>query len=567
MISSVSIGLTVAAMLLAPGSGDASPPKTTAPAPAPGKTAAPGEPGKTTPVSGKTTPASGKTTPASGKTTPAGSEPDEAKPVGPVQEPAATTGPEATPTSSPAPAAQTGPSTSPSNAKGSAAVSGRRYSARGPEPTGEAAAAEASEEDPKKDDWIHRWAPQANTFEVGAYGGVWFPSRRLELFRPADGFPRDGNQDLRRAAPHIGVRGGYYPLRWVGVEVEGGVIPTRTLGTDARATAWALRANVIGQLGLWSVTPFLLAGTGIIGMSSPNVPEGLGNDQDVAIQLGGGVKVFINRNIQLRLDVRDVISNRFGVGEGLTSSPEILLGFTWVLGRRDKEPKPQPREEPPPPANDRDRDTVLDEDDFCPDTFGMPPRGCPQVCLDDNDADGLPNPDDACPDDPETRNGFEDDDGCPDEIPRELEEIAGVMEGIYFDNDMDVIKPNSQPVLDRAVGTLQRYPDIRVRIVGHTSSPGGYRHNIDLSQRRAASVKRYLVDHGIDESRLETDGVGPDQPIDTNETPEGQARNRRIEFTIIDEPKETTPKAEPAKAEPAKAEPAKATPAKAEPPK
>jgi outer membrane protein OmpA-like peptidoglycan-associated protein len=73
-----------------------------------------------------------------------------------------------------------------------------------------------------------------------------------------------------------------------------------------------------------------------------------------------------------------------------------------------------------------------------------------------------------------------------------------------------------------------------VRIVGHTSSTGGYRHNIDLSQRRAASVKRYLVEHGVDEKRLETDGVGPDQPIDTNETPEGQARNRRIEFSILE---------------------------------
>lgn len=486
MMSSVSIGLGVAGLLLAPAASDAQPAKA-APPVSEGPTA--GEP-----TTGE----------------PEEQPPEEQPPQAPqdVQGPA----------TSDAPAAAAAASTS-----------GRRFSARGP--------GEASEPEPepeaKEDKWIHRHPPRANTFEVGVYGGVWFPSRRLELFHVADGLPRDGNQDLRRVTPHVGLRGGYYPLRFLGVEVEGGVLPTRTQGTDARATAWALRANVIGQLGLWSVTPFLLAGTGLMGMSSPAAPVGLGVDQDVAIQLGGGVKVFITDQIQLRLDIRDVITNRFGVGEGLTSSPEILLGFTWVLGRR-KAPASKQEPAPVPPTNDRDGDTVIDDDDFCPDTFGVPPRGCPQVCIDDNDADGLPNPEDRCIDEPETRNGFEDDDGCPDEIPVELVEIAGVMEGIFFDNDKDVIKPNSQPVLDHAVETLQRFGDVRVRIVGHTSSPGGYRHNIDLSQRRAASVKRYLTEHGVDEARLETDGVGPDQPIDTNGTPEGQARNRRIEFTIIE---------------------------------
>ncbi|MCX4245393.1 OmpA family protein [Paraliomyxa miuraensis] len=524
MISSVSIELLLAASLLAPAGQPAAPsPKPAEAKPAEAKPVKPAEakPAEAKPAEAKPAqpkPGEPKTSPATGPEAPA--EPVGAPGPGPEEPTSATAEPKA-------PGAAAG---------SSASTSGRRYSARGPEPSAEKTTGEEQPAaDAKQDEWIHRWKPQANTFEVGAYGGVWFPSRRLELFHPEPDLDRYGNQHLRRAAPHVGLRAGYYPLAYVGVEVEGGVIPTRTLGTDGRATAWALRANVIGQLGLWSVTPFLLVGTGLMGMSSPGAPVGIGNDQDVAIQIGGGVKVFVNRNIQLRLDIRDVITNRFGIGEGLTSSPEILLGFTWMLGRRTpKKAEPPVETEPPPPANDRDRDTVIDEEDFCPDTFGMPPRGCPQVCVDDNDADGLPNPEDKCVDEPETRNGFEDGDGCPDEIPRELEEIAGVIEGIFFDNDKDVIKPISKPVLDRAVTTLKRYSDIRVRIVGHTSSTGGYRHNIDLSQRRAASVKRYLVEQGIEESRLETDGVGPDQPIDTNETPEGQARNRRIEFTILE---------------------------------
>jgi outer membrane protein OmpA-like peptidoglycan-associated protein/opacity protein-like surface antigen len=505
MMSSVSIGLGVAGLLLAPSSSGPSP----KPAPAPAASPA-------------------------GATSPADPKPGE---------PEAGAGKSAEPSGDPAPSGEPGAEPTPEKVVTPKSTEGRRYSARGPEaaPTAQKSEAELEaerEEAAKQDKWIHRYPPQANTWELGVYGGVWFPSRRLELFRPGEPGITGmiGNQDLKYAAPHIGLRVGYYPLKYLGVEAEGGVLPTKTRLANARATTWVLRANVVAQLTKWSVTPFLLAGVGLLGMGSPSVTEGgLGSDQDVSLQLGGGVKFQVNRNIQLRLDVRDVISNRYGVGEGLTSSPEVLVTFAWVFGRRPPEEKLENEPLPPPkaPPDDRDRDTVADKEDFCPDTFGMPPRGCPQVCVDDDDDDRVPNPEDRCKEDPENRNGFEDDDGCPDEIPEELVDISGVMEGIFFDNDKDVIKPNSQPVLDRAVETLQKNPSVRVRIVGHTSSTGGYRHNIDLSQRRAASVKTYLVEHGVDESRLETDGVGPDQPIDTNETAEGQARNRRIEFTII----------------------------------
>lgn len=306
-------------------------------------------------------------------------------------------------------------------------------------------------------------------------------------------------------------------------------MPTRTLDSGGRATAWTVRGHVVGQLGLWSVTPFLLVGTGVIGMASDGPPTGIGSDQDVAIHFGGGVKVYVNRSIQLRLDIRNVASNRVGVGDGLTSSPEILLGLSVTLGRR-KERNP---EKARPGAGDRDGDGVLDRDDFCPDVFGEPPRGCPQVCIDDSDGDGLSDPVDQCPADPETRNGFEDGDGCPDEVPPELADLSGVMEGITFDTDKDSIKGTSKPVLDQAVEVMKKFPELRVRVTGHTDARGPYRHNVDLSQRRAKSVKRYMVQAGVDDGRIETAGVGPDQPIDTNDTPEGRAHNRRIEFTII----------------------------------
>jgi len=122
-------------------------------------------------------------------------------------------------------------------------------------------------------------------------------------------------------------------------------------------------------------------------------------------------------------------------------------------------------------------------------------------------------------------------DGCPDEVPRTIP--RGVIRGIYFDLDRDTIKPRSRPVLDRAVAIFTEFPDVRVAISGHTDSTGAPAYNRYLSQRRASAVKRYLVEHGIDAARIETRGAGPDEPIDTNRTPAGRAKNRRIEFELI----------------------------------
>jgi OOP family OmpA-OmpF porin len=79
---------------------------------------------------------------------------------------------------------------------------------------------------------------------------------------------------------------------------------------------------------------------------------------------------------------------------------------------------------------------------------------------------------------------------------------------------------------------LKKHPKIAMEIAGHTDSTGPRDHNLDLSRRRARSVKKYLVDHGIDDKRLTTRGYGPDEPIASNDTPDGRAENRRIEFRI-----------------------------------
>jgi OOP family OmpA-OmpF porin len=401
--------------------------------------------------------------------------------------------------------------------------------------------------------WLDRWAPERNTFEGGVWAGIMIPARDLELFEADRDLPRQGFRTLARVAPDLGLRVGYYPIRFLGLEAEGGAMPTSADGTGA--TLWTVRGHVVGQLGLWSITPFALVGAGAFSVASERAA--LGNDVDAALHLGLGLKAYLSRRTMLRLDFRDVITARRGVARGATNTIEILLGFSIVLGRKrdvDGEPPPDPvperdrdgdgivdskdkcPEDPGPapdgcpPPGDKDGDGFLDPDDKCPEEPGIAPDGCPDL---DPDKDGILYPDDKCPTDPETKNGFEDGDGCPDGIPTDIEQFEGTLEGVNFDFGKDTLREESKAKLDKAAEIMTKHASVKVEISGHTDSIGGRDANMNLSQRRADAVKRYLVDKGIAADRIETRGAGPDEPIDTNKTNPGRARNRRIEFRVL----------------------------------
>jgi outer membrane protein OmpA-like peptidoglycan-associated protein len=107
-----------------------------------------------------------------------------------------------------------------------------------------------------------------------------------------------------------------------------------------------------------------------------------------------------------------------------------------------------------------------------------------------------------------------------------------VLYGIYFDFNSDSIRKESEVVLKEIAGVLEAHPDWSLRIEGHTDSVGGAASNQDLSVRRAVAVRKALVErHGIVAARLATGGSGASRPLDTNDTPEGRARNRRVELT------------------------------------
>lgn len=145
---------------------------------------------------------------------------------------------------------------------------------------------------------------------------------------------------------------------------------------------------------------------------------------------------------------------------------------------------------------------------------------------DDNDQDRVVDHRDACLD---TARGVRvDPRGCAI-LEREL-----VLEGIEFDVDSATIRPASFPILTRAIAILRDNPDVRVQIQGHTDNTGRASRNRQLSQERAESVRQYLVEHGIPEARLEARGYGPSRPRAPNDTEEGRARNRRIEFHRLD---------------------------------
>jgi outer membrane protein OmpA-like peptidoglycan-associated protein len=121
--------------------------------------------------------------------------------------------------------------------------------------------------------------------------------------------------------------------------------------------------------------------------------------------------------------------------------------------------------------------------------------------------------------------------GLPDMRSKLITEGKLVSDGIYFDVNKDVVKPESYGTLKGIADVLKENPTVRVKIVGHTDSDGVDAANLDLSKRRGASVKAELAKNfGIDASRLESDGMGETKPVAPNDTPLNKAMNRRVEF-------------------------------------
>ncbi|MCB9683041.1 MAG: OmpA family protein [Alphaproteobacteria bacterium] len=189
------------------------------------------------------------------------------------------------------------------------------------------------------------------------------------------------------------------------------------------------------------------------------------------------------------------------------------------------------------PDDDNDGDGVHDLDDNCPNQPGARDnRGCPTSDL---DGDGIADLNDACPDKPETRNGYLDDDGCPDEATAATVKVKvdrqrlKLDQAIRFTGTTAELQTGSYALLDEVARVIKDLPDVRVRVEGHTDATGDESADMALSRRRAEVVFDYLVAKGVPSDRLTVEGYGGTRPIDTNRTAAGRENNRRIEFWFL----------------------------------
>ncbi|HET8932260.1 MAG TPA: OmpA family protein, partial [Polyangiales bacterium] len=188
-----------------------------------------------------------------------------------------------------------------------------------------------------------------------------------------------------------------------------------------------------------------------------------------------------------------------------------------------------------PIPGDRDNDGIVDEEDDCPDEPG--PRsdiegrnGCPVT---DSDGDGILDPQDACPTVPGPANPDPEKNGCP---PARIEHDQIVItERVEFKTDSAELLGSSTGILTAVMNILKEHTELkRVLVEGHTDNVGGARYNKGLSERRAKSVVKWLVEHGVEPHRLLDAGIGLERPIDTNDTSAGRQKNRRVEFHILE---------------------------------
>ncbi len=213
------------------------------------------------------------------------------------------------------------------------------------------------------------------------------------------------------------------------------------------------------------------------------------------------------------------------------------------------------------PWPDADGDSIPDKDDLCPTQSGkLMNKGCP-----DTDSDGVYDKDDACPAlagpaenigcpylDSDSDSTLDKDDRCPNvagpvsnggcpltpqkvELSVEEQEVINkVFSNLNFETGKSVIAASSFVSLDALYELMVKKPSFKVLIEGHTDNAGKVESNKKLSQARADAVKKYLEDKGIDGTRITAKGFGSSKPVADNKTPEGKAKNRRVEFTILE---------------------------------
>jgi OmpA-OmpF porin, OOP family len=234
----------------------------------------------------------------------------------------------------------------------------------------------------------------------------------------------------------------------------------------------------------------------VLGLGAMNTSHGGDSGTGFIGEAGVGFTYEVMDNFMLRSDVRYRYNNNFNAqvqpGTDEFHDMTVNVGFVIPFGEKPAAPvvaKAEPAPVPPPvedcSTRDGDNDGVNDCDDKCPTTLSgvkVTRYGCWIV-------------------------------------------------DVKFDNDKDIIKPEYYPNLDNAAKVIRNHPEALIEVQGHTSKTGGFQHNMDLSGRRARAVKEYLVE-GQHLPNVTSRGYGWTRPIDTNDTEEGRANNRRVQLEV-----------------------------------
>ena len=291
--------------------------------------------------------------------------------------------------------------------------------------------------------------------------------------------------------------------------------PVRSSGSDGdRQTG--LMLDGVHFFSEHKIEPYLYAGIGA-------VHEAIGVETGIypAIEAGMGVQAPLSASgLALRAEISgnnvfnsEIRNNHSGFLDG-----RIGLGLTMPFGNRR------------PVALDNDADDVPDRVDLCLDTPAgsrVDANGCPTTPDLDTDGDGVGNLSDACPG---TLQGLSvDKDGCVTAAGTQ----TVVLKGVNFNTQSSTLTPNARLVLDEAYAALTGQETLKVEIGGHTDANGAAETNQTLSQRRAESVRKYLIGRGIQGERLTAKGYGESVPVADNATVEGRLANRRVELKIL----------------------------------
>lgn len=205
-------------------------------------------------------------------------------------------------------------------------------------------------------------------------------------------------------------------------------------------------------------------------------------------------------NLLVRSDVRYRYNHNFNahLQPGTDEFHDMVVNVGFVIPFGAKPSQAAAAEEQPPPA----------------------PVAAPDCSMLDDDNDGVNNCDDRCP------NSLSD---------IQVSKYGCWIVDVKFDNDKAIIKEQYFPNLVNVAEAVKKHPEVTIEIQGHTRKTGGFKHNMDLSERRAKAVKDYLL-RGNDLGNVTSRGYGWTMPIDTNETEEGRANNRRVQLEVDGKP-------------------------------